>query len=529
MTNTTASSSSSSTTEYLPQSLTFLIANFQSFITIKLDSTNYFAWKTQVENALQANSLFDFASGSHEKPAAETLDTSGNKIPNPEYIRWNTVDRMLLSCLIATLTPAILPHIVGTRHTHQIWSKLEEKFSLLSRTHLMDIKRRIYSLKKTTSMEQYLDNIKGLLQKLEASGSHMDDEDVVFHTLNGLPDEVYRTFKQAIRTRSDVTPLTFSALSSMLMAEDLVQDTVDTSTILVAQHQSAAVGHSAGPIHHHTGPAQSSVAPTPTFQFPVQFGPQAPQYGQNMSQFGYSNNGGNRNNYKGNNFRGSRNNNNNYSSERCQICGKNNHLASHCYYRQDLNYRPPQYNSGPPKYGTQQYNSGPPQYGTQQYGTGQPPQQGFSYGSGQIASGYTSSSSTASRPQALMVYPDGQGSYSVPSSTITMPVHSQAYPHMVYSTMPNGQHPILQQSSGYASGSSTGISHQNMPWYFDSGATAHVTNDASQITVPNYAPPTTVTVGNGHAVPVSNSGLDHKPSSTPGTLPSGSLSPSAFF
>lgn len=58
----------------------------------------------------------------------------------------------------------------------------------------------------------------------------------VFHTLNGLPEEVYHTFKQAIQTRAKVTPLTFSTLYSMLMAEDLYQDTIDTSNILLAQH-----------------------------------------------------------------------------------------------------------------------------------------------------------------------------------------------------------------------------------------------------------------------------------------------------
>lgn len=271
--------SSSSSTEYLPQSLTFLIANFQSFITIKLDSANYFAWKTQVETALRANSLFDFATGLHTIPNPETLDASGNKIPNPEFVKWDIIDRMLLSCLIATLTPATLPHIVGTRHTSEVWSKLEEKFNSLSRTHVMDLKRRLYTIKKTVPMEQYLDIIKGLLQKLEASGTHMDDEDVVFHTLNGLPEETYRTFKQAIRTRAEVTPLTFSALYSMLMAEDLCQDTtIDTSTLLIAQHTSAPSSNTSHSSVNQTTTTIPTASSGPVFQFPAQFGPQGPQF-----------------------------------------------------------------------------------------------------------------------------------------------------------------------------------------------------------------------------------------------------------
>lgn len=84
---------------------------------------------------------------------------------------------MLLCCIIATLTPQNLPHVVGAKHTHDLWSKSKEKFSVLSRTHIQELKNRLYTLKKNTSMEQYLDYIKGILLKLEASECHMDDED----------------------------------------------------------------------------------------------------------------------------------------------------------------------------------------------------------------------------------------------------------------------------------------------------------------------------------------------------------------
>lgn len=54
--------SSSTSSELLPQSLTFLIAKLSIvYYIFKLDSTNYFARKTQVETALRANSLFEYA------------------------------------------------------------------------------------------------------------------------------------------------------------------------------------------------------------------------------------------------------------------------------------------------------------------------------------------------------------------------------------------------------------------------------------------------------------------------------------
>lgn len=160
---------------------------------------------------------------------------------------------MLLSCLIATLTPPILPHVVGSDHTFQLLIKLEEKFSILSRSHVHDLRRRLFSLNKTGSMDTYLDSIKEIVQKLAASGAQVDDEELIFHTLNGLK-KGYKSFKQTIRTRTE--HLSFSSFSSMLLAEELhvAQDQVDTSTILVAPHNSMP----------SSNVASTSSAPVPT-------------------------------------------------------------------------------------------------------------------------------------------------------------------------------------------------------------------------------------------------------------------------
>lgn len=237
-----SSSTSMSSSSYLPFSLSSLILNFQSFVTIKLDNSNYFAWKTQVENALKATDLFGYVDGSIAIPASHVVDSTGTKTLNPKFAQWNTIDHMLLSCLIATLTPPILPHIVGSEHTFQLLSKLEEKFSVLSRSHVHDLRRRLFSLNKTGSMDSYIESIKEIVQKLAASGSQVDDEELIFHTLNGLK-KGYKSFKQTIHTRTEY--LAFGTISSMLLAEELHvsqdQEQQDSSTILVAPHQSTSV------------------------------------------------------------------------------------------------------------------------------------------------------------------------------------------------------------------------------------------------------------------------------------------------
>lgn len=188
--SSTSASTSSTSTTYLPNSLAFLISNFQSFVTVKLENSNYFAWKTQVENPLKATDLFGYVNGSITVPSSHIVDSSGTKTLNPDFTQWTTIDRMLLSCLIATLTPPILPHIVGSDHTFQLLNKLEEKFSALSRSHVHDLRRKLFNLHKTGSVDSYLDSVKEIVQKLAASGSNVDDEELIFHTINGLKEVV---------------------------------------------------------------------------------------------------------------------------------------------------------------------------------------------------------------------------------------------------------------------------------------------------------------------------------------------------
>lgn len=82
----------------------------------------------------------------------------------------------------------VTSHIVGSEHAYQGWNNLEDKSGVLSRSQIHDLNRSLFSLKKATSMELYLDYIKEIGQKI-ASGAQLEDEDLVFCTLNGLSIE----------------------------------------------------------------------------------------------------------------------------------------------------------------------------------------------------------------------------------------------------------------------------------------------------------------------------------------------------
>ncbi|KAI0514032.1 hypothetical protein KFK09_010065 [Dendrobium nobile] len=71
---------------------------------------------------------------------------------------------------------------------------------------------------KDKSMQQYLANIKLLVDSIASTGSNIDTEDVIIYILNGLPTS-YNSFKTAIRT--SLTPIDLDVLHALLCSEEI--------------------------------------------------------------------------------------------------------------------------------------------------------------------------------------------------------------------------------------------------------------------------------------------------------------------
>lgn len=59
----------------------------------------------------------------------------------------------------------------------------------MSGSNIHNLKQTLFNFTKTSTMEQYIDEIKLCAQKLSAIGYMVYDDDLVFHTINGLPGE----------------------------------------------------------------------------------------------------------------------------------------------------------------------------------------------------------------------------------------------------------------------------------------------------------------------------------------------------
>lgn len=241
----------------LPPSLLFLVSNFHSFVNIKLDSTNYLLWRIQVENVMQANGFYEYLEGSVACPSPQIRSDDGNLIPNPAFTLWKLIDTHLLSCLIASLSPTTLPYILGLHHSHEVWESLSNRYNTLSKSNVQEYKGKLYTITKTSTMEHYIDTIKEYAQKLAAAGSPVEDDDLIFHTLRGLPS-IFNGFKTMIRAlQQQGHGISFNAVVTMLHGEDaqLLQESPtvnDTGTVLVATQ------------HHGKMPASSMPPSLPT-------------------------------------------------------------------------------------------------------------------------------------------------------------------------------------------------------------------------------------------------------------------------
>lgn len=129
------------------------------------------------------------------------LSSSFPTVLNLDYVVWRSKEKALLTFMSSTLSPSILALTVGCTSAMEVWKVLENRFSSLSRSYIMNLKGEFHNLKKgSDSIDLYLQKIKVVRDKLLAIGVILDEE--LFHiVIKGLPKD-YSTFRSAIRTRS---------------------------------------------------------------------------------------------------------------------------------------------------------------------------------------------------------------------------------------------------------------------------------------------------------------------------------------
>lgn len=169
---------------------------------VKLDRTNYFAWKAQVLTHLRGNELLRFI---------ETAISDDDTVAIQQ-------DQLLLGWIFSTLTPSVLPQVTPYSTSFTVWSALTGIFNAKSKTRILQVKNRLTNYKKEhQSVDEYLAELTWLVEEVCEVGVALDDGELILIALNGL-DLSYEAFVTAQSARAD--EVSFAAFQGMLRAHE---------------------------------------------------------------------------------------------------------------------------------------------------------------------------------------------------------------------------------------------------------------------------------------------------------------------
>ncbi|KAI0527073.1 hypothetical protein KFK09_002670 [Dendrobium nobile] len=199
-----------STEVIIPAPLKFPISNIKNLIPHPLTIDNYAIWRIQVLQQVTANNYAGHLTGAVPPPPDVT---------SPEHASWLLVDSNLISALFATISPSILPYVITASTAQEVWTTLERRLQPTSRSRVIQLKNELHHIQlKNLSMQQYLTQIKNIVDNISASGSKLDPEDIVHYILNGLP-ATYNSFNTYMRTSP--LPADLDSLYSLLCSEEI--------------------------------------------------------------------------------------------------------------------------------------------------------------------------------------------------------------------------------------------------------------------------------------------------------------------
>ncbi|PKU69343.1 Retrovirus-related Pol polyprotein from transposon TNT 1-94 [Dendrobium catenatum] len=203
----------------IPATLKFVVSNLRNLVTAPLSPDNFMIWKSQITKTLRANGFIHFLDPNAASPSPTIRLADGSTSANPSYAQWILTDQNLSASICSTISPSILPYVISLESTAQVWSALETRFQATNHSKVMQLKNALHNVAlKTQSMEDYLSEIKTIVDQIAAAGCNLEAEDVIHYILNGLPPP-YQSFKSSIRTNP--LPLTLDQIYPLLLSEEI--------------------------------------------------------------------------------------------------------------------------------------------------------------------------------------------------------------------------------------------------------------------------------------------------------------------
>lgn len=193
--------------------------NTSTQLPLKLNATNYTAWAFQFRTLLAGYDFFGFLDGSRPCPPSQIpADTSSSTTANPAYAHWVRQDQLLLSAIVWSIDPTLIPFIAASATSKEAWDTLVRMYGQPSRGKILALKNRLLNPQKgSRSISEFMLDIKAIVNDLALLGVPTDPEDLSLKILNGL-DDSYKDLASAIHARD--TPMHFDELLDKLLSTE---------------------------------------------------------------------------------------------------------------------------------------------------------------------------------------------------------------------------------------------------------------------------------------------------------------------
>ncbi|RVW72763.1 Retrovirus-related Pol polyprotein from transposon RE1 [Vitis vinifera] len=179
-------------------------------ITTRLTPTNFPSWHAQFESLLLGYNLFGYVDGTHTCP---TLPTSTDATATTAHHLWFRQDKLILSAILISVSPTVIPLIATSKTSHQAWTKLTKLYASRSRTRVMQLKEDLTLMQRgNRSITEYLHSVKTIADELALIDALLSQDDITLYVLHGLGSD-FRDIVAPIRARE--SSLSFEELHDL--------------------------------------------------------------------------------------------------------------------------------------------------------------------------------------------------------------------------------------------------------------------------------------------------------------------------
>ncbi|GKV03485.1 hypothetical protein SLEP1_g15775 [Rubroshorea leprosula] len=199
-----------------------------SLVSVKLSSTNFLLWKSQVYPLIRSAQLLYHL---EEAAPVQTIIKDGNEMGNPEYDVWLSNDGLLTSWILGTMNEESLSLVVGYDSALQIWRCLEEHYLASSKESELHLKGQLATKRGDgESLNDFIRKFKRTCDNLAAICKPVANLDKVFQ-LSRVVGTRYQPYNLAVLSKAPYP--TFNQYTSGLLnnERDLQQSCTTTKRV----------------------------------------------------------------------------------------------------------------------------------------------------------------------------------------------------------------------------------------------------------------------------------------------------------